>query len=117
MAKKYLKQFRYYGENSILNSPSNNISKKNLVSGSIFFSTSNLISIASIGIQTLPGVKFYLNDSVDSIIIGSTGIYELNISDNYEVTALRFDSDSIELLSDVSNNAYLIIDIIYNMEE
>ena len=114
---KYLKQFRYYGENSNLNSPLGSINKKNLTSGSVFFNSGNLISIASLGIQTLPGVKFYLNDSVDSIIVGSTGIYELNLADSYEVTSLRFDSESLSLIGDSSNSAYLIIDIVYNTEE
>ena len=117
---KQLKQYRYYGTkdnlNSNLNSPSN-INKQNLVTGSIFFNSGNLLSIASLGIQTWPGVKFYLNDSVDSVIIGSTGMYELNINEDYEITSLRFDSTSIDLIDDKSNSAYLIIDIVYNTEE
>lgn len=113
---KYLKQFRYYGEGSSLNSPLGSINRKNLATGSIFFNSSNLTSIAALGIQTLPGVKFYLNDSVDSIIIGSTGVFELNLASNYEVTSLRFDTESLNLIGDASNGAYLIVDIVYNTE-
>lgn len=115
---KHLKQFRYYGANSDLNYPSNIVTTNSLTSGSAFFGSRNLISIAALGIQTWPGVKFYLNDSTDSIIIGSTGIYELNLKDNYEVTSLRFDKSSLGLIdSNVNHGAYLIIDIVYNTEE
>lgn len=114
---KYLKQFRYYGDGISKNSPLDIINKKNLTSGSVFFNSSNLLSIAALGIQTMPGVKFYLNDSVDSIIVGSTGIYELNLNENFEITSLKFDSTSLDLIDDPSNSAYLIIDIVYNTEE
>ena len=115
--KRQLKQFRYYGENVLKNSPNEIISKKSLTSGSVFFNSPDLVSIASLGIQTLPGVKFYLNDSVDSIIVGSTGIYELNFNDNFEITSLKFDSTSLDLIGDPSNSAYLIVDIVYNVGE
>ena len=110
---KYLKQFRYYGTGSPFNHP-NSISKTNLESGSIFFNQSNLSSIASLGIQAIPGSKFYLNDSVDPIIIGHSGIFELSSTNKYEVTSLRFDPTSIDLIDSISNTAYLIVDVIYN---
>lgn len=118
--KKVLRQFRYYGSDentSSLNAPAG-IDKAKLQSGDIFFSSSDVLSatIVSLGIQTIPGVQFYLNDSVDTIIIGSTGIYELNLSDGYEIKALRFTADSLELI-DHNTTAYLIIDIVYNTEE
>lgn len=112
--KKVLKQFRFYGVGSDLTYPQG-MTTSNLISG-LIFNQANLISIASLGIQTWPGVKFYLNDSPDPIIIGSSGIYELSLSDNYEITALKFDSQSINLINSDSNEAYLIVDIIYNVE-
>ena len=115
MAKKLLKQFRYYGDNALKNSQ--DISSTSLVSGSIFFGSEKLISIAALGIQTIPGVQFYLNDSNEPIVIGSTGLFELSLSDGYEVNFLRFDQESIDLIAASSNAAYLIVDIIYNVEE
>lgn len=114
---KVLKQFRYYGEKADLNSPE--INKAKLQTGEIFFSDSVLISatIASLGIQTIPGVKFYLNDATDSIIVGSSGIYELNLADNYEITSLRFEGRSLDLIGSYNGDAYLIIDVVYNTEE
>ena len=114
---KYLMQFRYYGSQSE-NDNLSNIEYKQLISGSYFISYKpNATSIASLGIQTLPGVKFYLNNSqIDPIIIGPSGIYESGIDENYEITGLQFDSKSLDLI-DANNGAYLIIDIVYNVEE
>ena len=117
---KVLKQFRYYGDvdPNGLNYPYE-INKENLQTGEIFFNSPTLMTatIASLGIQTIPGVKFYLNDAVDSIIIGSSGVYELNLTDNYEISALRFEGKSLDLIGSYSGDAYLIIDIVYNTEE
>jgi predicted nucleic acid-binding Zn-ribbon protein len=52
-----------------------------------------------IGIQTMPGVKFYLNNSIEPIIVGSTGIYELNVENLTEITALSFDTTSINMIN------------------
>lgn len=114
---KYLMQFRYYG-NQLENNNLSNIKYEELISGSHFISCRpNATSIASLGIQTLPGVKFYLNNSqIDPIIIGPSGIYELGIDENYEITGLQFDRKSIDSIN-ANNGAYLIIDIVYNVEE
>jgi hypothetical protein len=59
----------------------------------------------------LPGTKFYLNNGTTPIIIGSTGIYELDLEGLSEITALSFDGTSIETINS-NNNAYLLIDVI-----
>lgn len=107
---KQVKQFRYYSETETRtkNYPAG-ISHRNLVSGSIF---ANYMPIIQLGIQSLPGTKFYLNNSTNPIIIGQTGIYELNLEGMSEITALTFDAKSISAISN-NNNAYLIVDIIY----
>lgn len=114
---KHLMQFRYYGD-QLENNNLSNIEYKQLISGSYFINYKpNATSIASLGIQTLPGVKFYLNNSqIDPIIIGPSGIYELGIDENYEITGLQFDRKSIDSIN-ANNGAYLIIDIVYNVEE
>ena len=85
--KKVLRQFRYYGDDansSSLNAPST-ISRDTLYSGQIFRDSPELRSalIVSLGIQTIPGIQFYVNDSLDTIIIGSNGIYEFVQIDKY----------------------------------
>ena len=115
---KYLMQFRYYGNSSDGKNYPSSITKNSLISGSYLISYKpSATSIASLGIQTLPGVKFYLNNSqIDPIIIGPSGIYELGTDKNYEITGLQFDSKSIDSIN-ANNGAYLIIDIVYNVEE
>ena len=72
--------------------------------------------IKRIGIQTIPGVEFSINDSpLSNIIIGPSGIFELDVEasgsivgkiDLIENTLLRnFEGDS--------STAYLIMDVIY----
>ncbi len=112
MAKRKVMQFRYYGEKNINNQP-NNISKSKLVSGSIF---NEYLPIVQLGIQTLPGTKFYLNNGIAPIVIGSTGIYELNLEGLTNITDLSFHAKSLQLI-DENISSYLIIDIVYEQEE
>lgn len=117
--KKILRQFRYYGDSSSsLNSPEG-ITVDQLYTGEIFFSSAELrtAKIVAFGIQTVPGVQFYVNDSVESVIIGPSGIYELDLSDGYEITALRFRKTVLQNLIDGNSSAYLIVDVIYEVEE
>lgn len=115
MAKKIM-QFRYYGENHSNNQPKNiskaTLGKQTAEIASIF---QGYLPITQLGIQTLPGTRVYLNNNeVGPIIIGSTGIYELELEGISEITDIYFDSTSLELI-DNNDNAYLIIDIIYDV--
>jgi hypothetical protein len=60
----------------------------------------------------LPGTKFYLNNGLTPIIIGPTGIYELDLEGISQITDLRFDSNSLTAVEN-NDSAYLIIDIVY----
>lgn len=113
---KRVKQFRYYADNDKRNYPQSSsgnslsgISYRNLLSGSLF---GEYTPIVQLGIQTYPGVKFYLNNGDTPIIIGYTGIYELNVENVAEINSLKFDATSLNQISK-NENAYLIIDVIY----
>lgn len=111
---KQVKQFRYFSEeNEVFNKnyPSN-INHKNLVTGTIFVP---YMPISKLGIQSLPGTRFYLNNASSPIIIGHTGIYEVSLEESSEIISLKFDSRSIDAINN-NNNAYLIIDMIYEGE-
>lgn len=111
MARK-VQQIRYYGDHksdSDKNQPAN-LTGNRLRSGSIF---SQYTPMKQIGIQTMPGVKFYLNNSIEPIIIGSTGIYELNVENLTEITALSFDTASINMINETPSTSYIIVDILY----
>lgn len=114
---KVVRQYRYFSEGSDKNYPSS-ITRANLQSGAIFFNEEDLGSIVQLGIQTLPGTKFYLNNSVYPTIVGYTGIYELQLGDDIAITALSFDNASLALFGNGANpEGYLIVDAIYEMED
>lgn len=110
MAKK-VAQFRYYGDGDSQNYPSN-LNKIMLRSGKAFY---DYQPIKQLGIQTMPGVKFYLNGSIEPVIVGTTGIYELNVDNLADITSLSFDYTSLSMIED-SKTAYLIIDLLYEKE-
>lgn len=111
-----IKQFRYYGKDNPKNQPSSEKNSNSFENGTIFFKDAGLISIVQLGIQTLPGTKFYINDAVDPIIIGSTGIYELDLKGLTDITSLSFESASLSRIEQI-DSAYLIVDAIYEIEE
>ena len=106
---KQIRQFRYYNEKNTAKNQPANIDIRNLISGSIF---APYMPVIQLGIQGLPGTKFYLNSATDPVIIGLTGIYELDLDGLSEIDALSFDYDSIHAIED-NDNAYLIVDIIW----
>lgn len=111
MAKQIM-QFRYYEDNGINNQPKD-INRARLAKGSLF---NNYLPITQLGIQALPGTKFYLNNSTTPVLIGSTGVFELNLEGLTEITNIHFDPLSLESI-DKNPNAYLIIDIISDLQE
>ena len=110
---KQIAQFRYYGANKEGRNYPSDISRANLASGSIF---SGHLPIVQLGIQALPGTKFYLNNSLDPIIIGATGIYELDIEGLSTITKIAFDAKSISVIEQ-NDGAYLLVDIMYEKME
>lgn len=106
---KQVQQIRFYKNGDSKNQPINGVTANSLISGSVFKS---YVPIVQLGIQSLPGTKFYLNDSTEPIIIGYTGIYELNVENITEINTLKFDYKSLTAISK-SENASLIVDIIY----
>lgn len=107
MASK-IHQFRYYSENNPNNYPQD-------WSWPVYCSTDTFKKyspIMQLGIQTLPGVKFYLNSNTNPVIVGSTGIFELDItSTSGSIASLRIEQDSMEEINQLENG-YLIIDMV-----
>lgn len=86
----------------------------NLISGSAF---ANCVPIVKLGIQSLPGTRFRFNTNLEWIVLGATGLYELDLKDSAgSIVDLKFDKQSIQNIND-NKNAYLIIDIMYEEEE
>lgn len=109
---KTVGQIRFYGDDDKRNFPAGlNISQ--LYSGSFL---KDHYPITQLGVQTVPGAKIYLNKDKDPIIVGVTGIYELNIDGLAQITDLAIAKDTLNLIRDKSNNQYLIIDFISDKE-
>lgn len=86
----------------------------NLVSGNAF---SNCVPIVKLGIQSLPGTRFRFNTNLEWIVLGATGLYEIDLKDSAgSIIDLKFDKQSINNISE-NENAYLIIDIMYEEED
>lgn len=103
-------QIRYYDDNNSLNSQDFN-------SYTVFCGDTSFVKyspIRHLGIQTLPGTRVFLNQSITPIIIGATGIYELDIREDSTAIlhSIRFDENSMKTIRDMPNG-FLIIDIVY----
>ena len=109
---KHIMQFRYYNDEQDNNNQPEDLKAKDLERGenNIF---SKYTPITQLGIQALPGTRFILNENIEGpVIIGSTGIYELDLEGISKINSLRFDSKSLDLIAK-NPNAFLIIDVIY----
>lgn len=107
---KHIMQFRYYNDEQVNNNQPEGISAENLANGEIF---TNFLPFTQLGIQTLPGTRFILNQNIEGpIIVGSTGIYELELEGISKISTLEFESASLEKIKN-NDNAYLIVDVIY----
>lgn len=113
---KAVRQYRFYNSTDTVRNQPSSINVANLISGSIFFNEAELGAITQLGIQTLPGTKFYLNNSITPVIVGYTGIYELDLRSEAEITALSFESASVNTINSIGN-AYLIVDAVYEVED
>lgn len=127
MAKKRVAQFRFFGDANTTfntadqtviyhqmddNQPSS-LTALDLASGEIF---EDYTPIIQLGIQSQPGLKFNLNTNLDPIVIGASGIYELDLTDSSAVlTSLTFEKESLDLIN-ANPDGYIIIDIVYQGE-
>lgn len=104
-------QFRYYGDNDPRNQGI--ATTADLTNGELF---KNYSPITQLGIQGNPGIKFCLNKTLDyPIVIGHTGIYELDLSGDGRIYAIAFDKTGLPGQKDnvVKQNSRLLIDIVY----
>ena len=106
------KEYYVVAPKSRINYPTT-ITKASLISGSIF---NNITPIIKLGIQAIPGTRFRVNSNKDWIVIGMTGIYELDLEGFSEVNSLRFDKTSASIINDIGS-AYIIVDALYEVEE
>lgn len=102
-----IQQYRFDAPNSSKNYNINNAG--DLVTGKFLGSN---IPIIQLGIQAIEGVRIYLNNFTEPILIGESGIFELDSTGVTEISKIRFDSASLDSIAK-NPNAILIIDTIY----
>lgn len=109
---KKVRQFRYYSNGDERNFP-RTLLLNDLINHNIFQQYGVVLQL---GIQAPPRTRFYLNNGESSIMVGVTGIYELDMENLGIISSIRFDEQSInndeEIRKNIQNDG-LIIDIIY----
>ena len=80
------------------------------VGGNIFQEYS---AITQLGLQGRPGTVFYLNDSQYPIVIGETGIYEIDLEGYGQIFRIKFESSSLKWYDEDGKGDRLLIDIIF----
>ena len=106
MAKK-IKQLRFYNSGSAQNEPANSTTT-DWATGNVI---SNFLPIVQLGIYAPPGTQFYVNNG-SAIIMGYTGLFELDMSNGGEINYLRFDTSSLNLINS-NSSAQIFVDIVY----
>ena len=99
-------QIIYCNENSEENS--SGVTAEKLISGEMFRGR----TFSQLGIQAPPGTKFYVNTGVNPVIIGYTGLFQIDLTAGCSITNLRFDAKSIEFIEQ-NDGLYLIIDMAF----
>lgn len=102
------KQFIYCASGSQHNFP-NTLTFEDLITGRFLPADK---TISQLGIQALPGTKLYLNGGTVPIIIGFTGLFEIDLSAGGAITNIKVDEKSLREIEN-NNSAYLVIDIAY----
>ena len=90
------------------NKNTSGITAANLVSGTAF---SRFLPLSQLGIRALPGTEFYVNGGTTPVIIGFSGLFEIDLTSGGSITSLRFDEKSIRAI-EANDSAYLIVDML-----
>ena len=109
---KQIKQFVYYSLNDDRNTPQGS----EFNNPWIYNLFSQYRQISHLGIQGEPGVRFCINGSEDkdAIMIGSTGIYEIDLDGVGYISSLRFlEYDLNYFYKESLEERRLIVDFIY----
>lgn len=102
-------QLRFYNDKSPQNTPYSE--HTSYCEPTVF---SKYAPISQFGIQTLPGTRFFVNQNTDPIIVGASGIYEMDLRNTTAVvSSIYFSLESMERINN-SEDGYLIIDLIHS---
>ena len=102
------KQIIYHCPESDKNFPLN-LTPEQLIDGSIFL---DYMPLSQLGVRALPGTKFYVNGSSTPVIIGFTGMFDIDLTEGGFISDLKFDTTSIKAIQQ-NDSAYLVVDMAY----
>lgn len=98
-------QVRYNQDGSDLS----NTTAEDMISGRAFGSYT---AIFQLGIQAPPGTIFYINGSNSQLLVGASGVFELDLLNKASISSLRFDATSIDFVQE-NDSSLIIVDILY----
>lgn len=104
--KKEFKQVIYHHPDSAWNTPG--VTEDKLVNGTAF---SKYLPLSQLGIRALPGTKVYLNGGTNPVIIGFSGLFDIDLTNGGSITEIRIDRNSLRSIAN-NNSAYLIVDML-----
>ena len=91
------------------NSSMSNTTAAAMKSGAAF---ANLSPIVQLGIQAPPGTKFYLGSTGNALMVGASGVFQLDLREKGAISGLRFDEQSINFV-ELTKSSYIIVDVLY----
>ncbi len=114
MATKIIKQFYFTSKDIMAWEPTE--STKNIMEGVEIKNFTNYY-ITQISIQGLPGVKFYFDNSADTLILNGLGYFDLDLTGTgATINNVYFDIASAQSRARNNPKGYLIVDVILETE-
>ena len=101
-------QIVYYNDTHPENNFPANIVASDLTEGRMFEGR----TFSQLGIQAPPGTKFYVNNGANPVIVGYTGLFQIDLTTGCSITNLHFAPDSLQFIND-NDNLYLIVDMAF----
>ena len=102
MAITKLTQLRFFGDNSNNSKLNTPYDKATYYCEPTCFS--KYAPIQQVGIQALPGTRFYINNNTEPVIIGASGIYEIDLRNTTAIiSALHFVKESMQRINNSEN--------------
>ena len=102
-------QMTWCGDTNSLTYPAG-LTRQSLIDGTAF---ENFYPIVQLGIQAVPGTRFFLNDSKYPVIVGPSGIWEIDASAGTAIRQLIIDDGSLILNENAQSTHGIIIDMMY----
>ena len=102
------KQIIFNNNTSTHNQPVG-LTAESVINGAIF---SGYMPIVQLGVRGLPGTKFYINGNHNPVVIGFTGLFEIDLTNKGTINSLTFDESSIAEIQR-NDSAYLVVDMAY----